>query len=164
MNVPSKNRADLLRLAARMAEEAELIGSRMAERRGELDLTQREVAERMAGSTQGSDVSRWERGKHRPEPLAEIAKALETTVADLISGPLADRKEPETISPGTDLFESLRPDPSLAEVAGAVDALMTEMVATRTQLLARIERAQQETEALLQKQAPRVSRPKSTRK
>lgn len=46
-NVPSKNRADLLRLAARMTEEAEKIGRRMAERRKELGLTQRGVAERM---------------------------------------------------------------------------------------------------------------------
>lgn len=95
MNVPSKRRADLLRLAARMAEEAELIGRRMAERREELGLTQREVAERMPGSTQASDVSRWERGKHRPEPMPQIAEALETTIADLVSGPLAERKAPE---------------------------------------------------------------------
>lgn len=108
-NVPSKNRVELLRLATRMAEEAELIGGRMAELREQLGLTQREVAELLPGSTQGSDVSRWETGKHRPaqETLPHIAKALKTTVADLHLGPLAKRKTPKKLKNGDNPFSEL---------------------------------------------------------
>lgn len=95
-----------------MAEEAQLIGGRMRERRKELGLTQREVAERIPGSTEGKDVSRWEGGHHRPQgdTLGHIATALETTVADLYSGPMADREE-----------QGSAPDPFATERAGARD-------------------------------------------
>jgi transcriptional regulator with XRE-family HTH domain len=88
------NRSAILRLEARMAEEMELIGGRMRERREELGLKQREVADRIAGKTEGKDVSRWENAHHRPnsDTLGRIAEALETTVADLYAGPVADRK------------------------------------------------------------------------
>lgn len=80
-----------------MHTEAELIGGRMTERRKELGLSQRDVADRLPGTTQASDVSRWERGLHRPhgETLAQLAEILETTVADLYAGPLADREPAE---------------------------------------------------------------------
>jgi transcriptional regulator with XRE-family HTH domain len=141
INVPSKNRASLLRLATRMAEEAELIGGRMAELREQLDLTQREVAEALPGSTQGSDVSRWETGKHRPaqETLPHIAKILKTTVADLHLGPMAKRKPKKD----DDLMEALSKSSDLPDaVAAAVEALRLEVVATRTQLLAEVGKVQ----------------------
>jgi len=92
-----------------MAEEAELIGGRMAELRKKLGLTQREVAEMLPGSTQGSDISRWETGKHRPaqETLPHIAKALKTTVADLHLGPMDKRKAPKKLKKGEDPFDRL---------------------------------------------------------
>lgn len=81
-----------------MAMEAERIGARMRERRTELGLKQREVADRIAGSTEGKDVSRWENGKHRPQgdTLDAIATALQTTVDDLYAGPRADREAKPT--------------------------------------------------------------------
>lgn len=92
-----------------MAEEAELIGGRMAELRNQLGLTQREVAEALPGSTQGSDISRWETGKHRPaqETLPHIAKVLKTTVADLHLGPMEKRKVPKGLKKGEGPFDSL---------------------------------------------------------
>jgi len=138
-NVPSKSRAYLLRLAARMAEEAELIGRRMAERRIELGLTQREVAERMPGSTQGSDVSRWARGKHSPEPMPQIAEALATTIADLVSGPLAERAAKEQDAP--DLLDKLSEKTSngqLSALRGEVAQLGDQIAALETTLLAEL--------------------------
>lgn len=78
-----------------MAEEAENFGGRMRERRRELRITQREVAERVEGKTEGKDISRYETGKHLPGPdtRAAIARALETDLADLYQGPKAQRKK-----------------------------------------------------------------------
>lgn len=80
-----------------MAEEAELIGGRIRELRENCAWTQRELAEKMEGHAEGKDISRWENGKHVPEPsnLKALAEALETTVADLRAGPLAKRQEPK---------------------------------------------------------------------
>jgi transcriptional regulator with XRE-family HTH domain len=145
-----------------MAEEMERIGGRMKERREELGLKQREVAERIPGKTESKDISRWENGRHRPESdtLGLIAKALETDISDLYAGPLAGRKPASTTSPLDALSKSDLP----AEVSEVVEALRVEMVAMRTQLLARIEKGQQETEALLRKQGLPASRKKSSRK
>jgi transcriptional regulator with XRE-family HTH domain len=84
------------------AEMAERIGQRMQARRAELGLTQAEVATRIEGKTTSDQVSRWERGRHQPQNLAPIAKALEvdasyfyapepnkTVTPDLLDGALA---------------------------------------------------------------------------
>lgn len=78
-----------------MAEEAENFGGRMRERRRELRITQREVAERVEGKTEGKDISRYETGKHLPGPdtRAAIARALDTDLADLYQGPKEKRKK-----------------------------------------------------------------------
>lgn len=80
-----------------MAEEAEMIGKRIRERRDELKLTQRQLADALPGKTESKDISRWENGRHLPHPatLAAVAKALDTTVYDLRAGPLEDRKAPK---------------------------------------------------------------------
>jgi transcriptional regulator with XRE-family HTH domain len=89
------NREDSLRLQLRMAEEARLIGARIQEKRVELKLTQRELADSLPGKTEGKDVSRWENGHHRPgsDTLLAIAEVLDTTLADLHAGPVAERRE-----------------------------------------------------------------------
>ena len=80
-----------VRYMARM--QAERVGRRASERRKELGLTQQEVADRVGGKTTGNDVSRWERGAVYPDQkLDALAQALETTAADLIAGPVAERK------------------------------------------------------------------------
>lgn len=80
-----------VRYMARM--QAERVGGRAAELRKELGLTQQEVADRVGGKTTGNDVSRWERGAVYPDQkLDALADALETTAADLIAGPVAERK------------------------------------------------------------------------
>lgn len=131
-----------------MAEEAELVGGRMRERRLELKLKQREVAERIPGNVEGKDVSRWENGHHRPhsDTLSHIATALETTVADLLSGPMADRQER---GPAPDPFAT-SPDSE----SETVRELRSEIAALRTELLAEIGKVREAQEALLRHQPP----------
>ena len=56
----------------------------IAEIRKDKGLTQKELAERL--NVPQSSISRWEQGKHLPtlEQFIEIAKALETTLDELI--------------------------------------------------------------------------------
>ena len=88
------------RLALCMAREAEQIGARMKEARESLGWTQRELAAKLPGKTEGKDIPRWENSKHRPTPdtLSHVADALGITVADLHAGPVADR-EPKGPTP-----------------------------------------------------------------
>jgi transcriptional regulator with XRE-family HTH domain len=133
-----------------MADETERIGKRMRERRKELrgergELSQRECAERMPGTVQASEWSRWERGKHRPEELDEVAKALETTVADLVAGPLAEREEPED----NDLMGKLNGRSAAAEAGDwtlRLDALENQLAAE----LAEVKAALAEQRSLLE--------------
>jgi transcriptional regulator with XRE-family HTH domain len=137
-----------------MAEEARLIGARARERRDELGLSQGEVARRMPGSTQGADVSRWERGKHRPQPdaLDHLAAALETTVADLIAGPLSERPEK---GPTPDPFASLSLDEvEEQEADDAMREAMRRILAGQARLLAELGKVQQQLQALRGAQQP----------
>ena len=118
-----------------MAEEAEKFGARMRERRMELHLTQREVADRVEGKTEGKDISRYERGEHLPGPdtRTAVARALETDVADLYAGPLAERKRGPTPDPfatepaeEADLAAQVRRTYSeIAELRGELSAVRT---------------------------------------
>lgn len=89
----------MLRLALAMAEEAQIVGRNIKRYRTAQRLTQREVAEKIPGSTQGADVSRWERGQHLPigSTREHLAKALGVTLGDLYV-----RDDPEDATNGTD--------------------------------------------------------------
>jgi transcriptional regulator with XRE-family HTH domain len=113
-----------------MAEEAEKIGERMRERRTELGLTQRECGERMPGSVQASEWSRWERGLHRSEQLDDVASALETTVADLVAGPLAERTEPE----GNDLLGRLGGKKKDADALSRIESALEDLAVGQAEL------------------------------
>jgi transcriptional regulator with XRE-family HTH domain len=91
--MPSTNRVDSASLAFQMAKEAAQIGGRIRELREEKGLSQRSLADLLPGSTQGTDVSRWERGQHVPNTgtLEHIAEVLDTSIADLRSGPRPER-------------------------------------------------------------------------
>lgn len=123
INTDSPNRAARLRLALRMAKEAENIGQRMRELREGQHMTQRELADQLPGKTEGKDISRWENGKHRPSPdtLSAIADALGTTVADLHAGPESERPDKgPTPDPFAAATRSNGDQPAvLAEIAAA---------------------------------------------
>lgn len=55
------------------------MGARIRERREELGMTQRELADAIPGKADSNQVSKWERGEHKPgdNNLEHIAKALE---------------------------------------------------------------------------------------
>jgi transcriptional regulator with XRE-family HTH domain len=136
-----------------MADETERIGKRMRERRKELrgekgELSQREAAERMPGTVQGSEWSRWERGKHRPSDLDDVAKALGTSVADLVAGPLAERDEPED----TDLFDGLSERTATAAAASTPEEKLDQLLSQQAELLSMLSEVRDEQVLLRQLQ------------
>lgn len=120
----------------------------MRERRQELGLKQREVAERIPGKTESKDVSRWESGHHLPQSdtLGRIADALETTIADLRAGPLAERPEkgptPDPLAGG---------DSAMAETLARINEKLEE-VSDQVELLLRKADLDQDPEELLDDQ------------
>lgn len=158
-NSDYSTRAGRLRLALRMAREAENIGGRIKELREGQKMTQRELADQLPGKTEGKDISRWENGKHRPSPdtLAAIAKILGTTVADLHAGPIADRKE-----------KGPTPDPFASQAATAgVDAaeilqVLQDLKAGQVELAAKVLKVEKSLEALHKQQRP-AARPRKAK-
>lgn len=69
------------------AEHVERMGRRGAARREELGLTQAEVAARIPGKTDGNQVSKWERGAHKPndQNLEQWARALDWEVSAFLA-------------------------------------------------------------------------------
>lgn len=65
------------------AEHASLIGARIREARIAAHFTQNELAEKIPGKSDGTQVSKWERGEHRisDDTLKHIARVLKHDVA-----------------------------------------------------------------------------------
>lgn len=63
------------RFALMAAEHTALVGARIREAREGAHLTQNELADRLPGKADGTQVSKWERGVHRPgdDTLRQIA-------------------------------------------------------------------------------------------
>lgn len=71
-------------------------GSRIAERRNSLNMTQAELAERL--DVDPMSVSRWERGKSSPTAhvLGEVARALGVSADWILTGEPGPVDEPRT--------------------------------------------------------------------
>lgn len=100
------------------------IGRRIAEAREAAGLTQAELAAKIPGKSDGTQISKWERGVHRPgdDTLEQIAVALEKDVAWFLI------KSDEAQATGApDLMRTLTPgaDPSeqLAEISSRLNRL-----------------------------------------
>jgi transcriptional regulator with XRE-family HTH domain len=86
------DRLAALRLRLMAGEMAERIGARIRERRKELGLNQRQLADRLeSDAVDNQRVSDWERGVHKPSEryMAAIAKALDRDVAWFYENPEA---------------------------------------------------------------------------
>jgi transcriptional regulator with XRE-family HTH domain len=61
------------------SEHVKRMGARIKDRREELGMTQRRLADQVGGATDGNQVSKWERGTNRPSDakLERLAAALE---------------------------------------------------------------------------------------
>jgi putative transcriptional regulator len=68
------------------------LGERIRQKREALQITQRELADRIGGAVEGTTVSRWERGRNTPsaQSLQAISEALQTTVDELTGDLQAD--------------------------------------------------------------------------
>ena len=102
----SATRAARLRFALQMAEQAQLVGARIAEEREAREWSRPELARQLPGVASGNDVYRWETGKHLPRShaLEAIADLFGITVADLYAGPAAGQRLREA---GGDLLGEL---------------------------------------------------------
>jgi transcriptional regulator with XRE-family HTH domain len=71
------------RLVLVVAEQTNLIGRRIAQARTEAGLTQAELAAKVPGKSDGTQMSKWERGVHRPgdDTLEHIAGVLKKEVS-----------------------------------------------------------------------------------
>jgi len=69
------------------AEYVARIGARIRDRRKELGLTQRQLADAIPGNADSNQVSKWERGVNRPNDttLEHIARALDIEPVDLMT-------------------------------------------------------------------------------
>jgi transcriptional regulator with XRE-family HTH domain len=145
--VPFQSRRAITTLAEMAKAQAARIGKRIRERRDELDLTQRELADLMtaAPGVGSQEVSNWERGLHRPNDtnLELLAEALQTTEADLVAGPHSER-QPAGDTP--DVIGSLNGN----SAPGDTDELRAQ--------LDRIEENQQNLIAIIEAQAESTSR------
>lgn len=81
---PTTNSAERARFALVAALYKQQLGELIRERREVLGLTQKELADR-ANVEEPQTVSRWERGLNSPTDLEAVARALDTTAADLLS-------------------------------------------------------------------------------
>jgi transcriptional regulator with XRE-family HTH domain len=106
-----------------VAEHTALVGRRIAEAREEAGLTQAELAAKIPGKAGSDQVSKWERGIHRPgdDTLAQIGKATGKPLAWFHTSP-ADK------SNGTPaLMETLEPDDDQSQL-DRIEAMLAELL------------------------------------
>lgn len=111
---------DLRRRFEEMASEhVKRMGARIKDRREELGLTQKQLADLVGGATDGNQVSKWERGANRPTDarLEKIAEALQVQPAYFHTPPPAG---------GTgDLMTAFSPERSqLDRIEAKLDAIL----------------------------------------
>jgi len=112
-----------------MAEEHVIaIGARLRARREELHLSQGAVARQLPGTVDGNQVSRWERGVHKPsdETLEHLAKALETEVATFYVDPPPERAAPDLM--GTLNGNGGDPVPALQAQLTRIETMLADLL------------------------------------
>jgi transcriptional regulator with XRE-family HTH domain len=149
--LPTTDRLAARRFALVAAEFVQRLGERIAERRKELGLTQLELALALPGKVGADQVSRWERGIHKPEDdtLEEIATVLKVPVAFFVVDKPDKASTPspfaghDAISDRLDAIEE-SVKRQLAEHAAAVEDLIEKqngLLARQSRILKRIEAA-----------------------
>lgn len=157
------NREGVARLALRMAAQARKFGARVAEiREDDRGWTQRQLAERMNDlgdrSINTNQVSRYENGHTFPgERRQEVfAEALETTVADLLQGPLAEREEQSRETPDP-FAQPAGADERLDQLADQISELQAGIAAVVRVLADDAERRAEAAESRAEGRPPAVS-------
>jgi transcriptional regulator with XRE-family HTH domain len=108
------------------AEFVQRMGARIAQRRNELGLSQVDVARALPGKVDGSQVSRWERGLHKPgdDTLERLGVILEVPVSYFMT------PEPDHAS---------TPDPFPANGSSTTDERLDRIEAALTTMLERVD-------------------------
>jgi transcriptional regulator with XRE-family HTH domain len=137
-----------------MAEQARKFGARVAELRGKRGWKQRDLVAEMAKlgdlAINTNQLSRYEHGGAMPGEDRQqwFADALETTVADLHAGPMADRTEPKA-----GVLDALSSQNGAAEI-GELHRKLEQILDQQAELLATISEVRDEQERLRQLQEP----------
>jgi transcriptional regulator with XRE-family HTH domain len=148
-NFPTTTK-DLRRRFEEMASEhVKRMGARIKDRREELGLTQRQLADLVGGATDGNQVSKWERGANRPTDarLEKIADALQVEPAYFHT--------PPPVNGTGDLMTAMNPERGqLDRIENKLDAILAHLglAATPTEVAGVFEAAAQQ---------PAVSRTRS---
>lgn len=147
-------KVDARKVAWMAAERARKIGERAKERRLEMGLSQSAVAAKIGGASVTKDyISRWELGKVEVSEgyLDDLATALQTTIEDLMAGPVSERSDGQPATP--DLIGQMNGE---RDQLDRIEALLIEIHAA---LVSRTpEAALDEAEALHAEQSEAVRR------
>ncbi len=125
------------------AEYVQRIGQRIKERRDEKHMTQLELARALPGTVGSDQVSRWERGLHKPsdETLEQIAEILDVPVVYFMT---ADPDKTET----PDLSRPATVEGALADILRDINKQLAE----QNTLLADIKREQAALKTLIERE------------
>jgi transcriptional regulator with XRE-family HTH domain len=113
-----------------VAEQTLRIGRRIAQARDAAGLTQAELATKIPGKADGTQVSKWERGVHRPgdDTLDQIAQALGKDIAWFLVS------EPKPAAATPDLMGELSASASAAEQLAEVNHRLNRLQAVLEEL------------------------------
>jgi transcriptional regulator with XRE-family HTH domain len=105
-----------------VAEQTLRIGRRIAEARIAADLTQDQLAAKIPGKANGTQMSKWERGVHRPgdDTLDQIAQALGKDVAWFL---LPDEKPDTDVPPLMERLSASDLGEQIAEMQEQLDRM-----------------------------------------
>jgi transcriptional regulator with XRE-family HTH domain len=124
--MPSQDRLAVRRFELVAAEYVQQMGARIAARRQEKGLSQIDVARALPGKVDGSQVSRWERGLHRPsdDTLERLGEILEVPVSYFMAPPAEkDNGTPDLL--GVEPSQLDRMQAELSAVRALLQALAT---------------------------------------
>lgn len=109
---------DVRRFTLMAAEHVVRMGARIKARREEVGLTQRELAEKIPGKSDGNQVSKWERGEHRvsDDTLEHIARALDVDAGYFMVA--------EPVPGSADLVGALAEQSQLDRIEAKLDELL----------------------------------------
>lgn len=101
--MPYAGNAARRRFELQVAEYIARIGERIRARREELGLSQGDLARELPGKSDGNQVSRWERGEHKPhsDTLEAIARVLRVDMGYLLMPEPEKATTPDPFADGT---------------------------------------------------------------
>jgi transcriptional regulator with XRE-family HTH domain len=130
--MPSSDRLAARRFELVAAEYVQRMGARIAARRVEKGLSQVDVARALPGKVDGSQVSRWERGLHRPndETLERLGEILDVPLAYFMAAEPTKGETPDPFPADNGTEDRLgRLESQLAAIQQTLEGLVKQLAA-----------------------------------